>query len=169
LPSFEFSQPAWELEVLHSVAHVANLTGQHEAAIGRYQEALELHQKVGVAVNKGSWLGTIADASPGLGRYQQAAETLSAALPMFRGHFMRRYQALCLLKLGYAHQAMGDYREAIINVAESLSIFRELRLAHYEERALRTIDACRGQLQSKGTPASALVARLDHNAKSTSR
>ena len=60
---------------------------------------------------------------------------------------MRRHQALCLLKLGYAYQAMGDYRQAIADMEESLSIFRELRLTHYEERVLQTIETCRQQLR----------------------
>jgi DNA-binding SARP family transcriptional activator len=154
----EFDQPAWELEVMHSVAHVANLTGRHQEAINLCHEAHDLHE--GIGVNHGnstwlsaSWLGVMADAHQGLGRYREAAEALSMAFPIFRDHFMRRMQALCLLKLGYAYQAMGDYEQAITSARESLTIFRELRLAHYEKQALQTISDCEQQLPTTDTPA----------------
>jgi tetratricopeptide (TPR) repeat protein len=69
------------------------------------------------------------------------------ALPLFRDTFQHRHQALCLLKLSYAYQAMGDYEQAIASLEESLPIFRELQLTHYEQQALQTIKSCRRQLQ----------------------
>jgi tetratricopeptide (TPR) repeat protein len=144
----EFDQPAWELEVMHTVAHVANLTGRHQAAFDMCHEASELNRRLGVTVDKAGWLGILGDAHYGLGRCQEAAEALSAALPIFRDHFMSRHQGLCLLKLGYAHQAMGDYGQAISSAEESLPIFRELQLRHFEERALQVIASCRRGLAS---------------------
>lgn len=143
----ELGQPAWELEVMHTVAHVANLTGRHQAAIDMSSQALELRQKLGVTVDEADWLGIVGDAHQGLGRYTEAAETLSMALPLFRDTFQHRHQALCLLKLSYAYQAMGDYEQAIASLEESLPIFRELQLTHYEQQALQTIKSCRRQLQ----------------------
>jgi hypothetical protein len=34
---------------------------------------------------------------------------------------MRRQHALCLLKLGYAYQAMGDYHAAVDHLEESVT------------------------------------------------
>jgi tetratricopeptide (TPR) repeat protein len=148
----EFDQPAWELEVMHTVAHVANLTGRHQEAIDLSREALGLREKLGVGVENASWLGIVGDANHGLGRYREAAEALLKACPIFRDHFMRRHQALCLLKVGYAYLAMGDYQAALINMEESLPIFHELRLTQYEQRVVQTIDSCRLQLQASGDP-----------------
>jgi tetratricopeptide (TPR) repeat protein len=90
-----------------------------------------------------AWLGITGDAYQGLGRYRAAAESLNAALPIFRDRFMRRHHALCLLKLGYAYQAMGDYQTAISYLTESLGILDRLKLVTYAERARQAIDACR--------------------------
>lgn len=142
----ECGQPALELEVMHTVAHVNNLVGRHQAAADMCREADKLQQKLGAAVDRGGWLGIMADVHYGQGRYREAAETLLAALPFFQKNFMRRHQGLCLLRLSYAYQATSDYGQAIISAQESLLIFRELRLTHYEERALRTIDSCQRTL-----------------------
>lgn len=88
------------------------------------------------------WLGVIGDAYYNLGRYQEAAESLRSALPQFRDHFMLRHQGLCLLKMGYAHQAMGDYEIAIGYLTESLAIFDQLQLGHFAERARETLITC---------------------------
>jgi DNA-binding SARP family transcriptional activator/tetratricopeptide (TPR) repeat protein len=148
----EFDQPAWELEVMHSVAHVANLTGRHQEAINLCHEAHDLQGKFGVNFDEADWLGIMADAHHGLGRYREAAEALSMAFPIFRDQFMRRHQALCLLKLGYAYQAMGDYGQAITSARESLPIFRELRLAQYEKQVFQTIANCERRLKLTTLP-----------------
>jgi tetratricopeptide (TPR) repeat protein len=148
----EFGHPTWELEILHTAGHIANIVGHHQAAIDMSSQALELRQKLGMTFNEADWLGIVGDAHQGLGRYQEAAEAFSTALPIFRDNFQQRHQALCLLKLGCAYQAMGDYRRAIASAEESLPIFRELQLTHYEQQALQTIKNC--QRQQPTTPAS---------------
>jgi tetratricopeptide (TPR) repeat protein len=139
----EFGEPAWEIEMLHSTAHIYNLAGRHEAAIRTCREGLEVSQGIGISVGQYEWQGLLADAYQGLGRFQDAADTLAKAIPGFRDHFMRRHHALALLKLGYAHQAMGKFTEAIGYLEEALPIFGDLRLTHYEERVEETISNCR--------------------------
>ncbi len=147
----DLGQPAWELEIMRTVAHVAGLTGRHEASIEMCDQAQEYRQKLGVTFGEESWLLLRADADQGLGRYHEAAEALSTALPIFRDRLMGRHQALCLLKLGYAYQAMCDYEQAIASLEESLPIFRELRLPHLEQRALRTLESCQQQQSMAST------------------
>jgi tetratricopeptide (TPR) repeat protein len=137
---------------MHSVAHVANLTGRHQQAIDLCHEAFEKQRRFGVNFDQADLLGVMADAHHGLGRYREAAEALSMALPIFRDHFMRRHHALCLLKLGYAYQAMGDYGQAITSAQESLPIFRELRLAQYEKQVFQTIANCERGLKLTTLP-----------------
>jgi DNA-binding SARP family transcriptional activator/transcriptional regulator with XRE-family HTH domain len=145
----DLGQPAWEYEILHTVGHVANLTGRPHAAIDTYHQALEFRKKLGVTLDEGSWLGIRGDAEQGLGRYDQAAQAYLTALPIFRRQFMGRHQALCLLKLSDCYRAMGQLSQAMDSAEESLPIFRELRLAHYADRATRTIGECERALPAK--------------------
>lgn len=115
------------------------MTGRHEAAIDMSHAARRFRQKLDTGFNEADWLGIAGDAYQGLGRYTEAAEAYSKALPIFRELFMSRHQARCLLKLGHTHQAIGNYVQAVTFTRESLSIFRELRLVHYERQALREI------------------------------
>jgi DNA-binding SARP family transcriptional activator len=139
----EFGERSWEMEILHSTAHVYNVAGQHEAAIRICQEGMDISRELGVSVGQFEWQGVLADAYHGLGRYQDAADILAKAIPGFRDHFMRRHHALALLKLGYAHQAMSKFTQAIGFLEQSLPMFRDLRLPHYEERVHQTVLDCR--------------------------
>jgi hypothetical protein len=115
-------------------SHVNNLTGRHQAAADICREADKLQQKLGPQSTEATGVGVMADAHYGQRRYQEAAETLLADLPFSQENFMRRHQGLCLLRFSYADQAMSDCEQAVISTQESLLIFRELRLTHYEER-----------------------------------
>jgi transcriptional regulator with XRE-family HTH domain/tetratricopeptide (TPR) repeat protein len=135
-----------EHEILHSVANVYNLVGRHADALHLGQDGLALGRDLGVQ-ELADWLGLLGDAYHGLGRYSEAAESLRSALPFYRDRFMRRHHALCLLKMGYAYQAMDDCRAAISHLRDSLDIFEQLQLAHYTERARNALTACQtGQL-----------------------
>jgi tetratricopeptide (TPR) repeat protein len=132
---------AVEYEVLHTVAHVYNLAGRHEDALRLSQQGIDTARHLGVQTAIGEWLGIRAGAYRGLGRYREAAESLTAALPIFRGHFMRRHQGLCLLKMGHTYQAMGDHQTAVRYLTESITIFSRLELNYYAERAREAINA----------------------------
>ncbi len=127
--------------MLHTVAHVYNLTGRHEGALHLCEDGLGLARDLGVRVATADWLGITGDPYYGLGRYHEAAESLRSALPIYRDHFMHRHHALCLLKMGYAYQAVGDYQAAIPHLDESLGIFDKLQLGHFAERARGALDA----------------------------
>ena len=137
----ELGQPSFEQEVLHTVAAVYTLAGRYTDALRLCQEGLGLARDLGVQPAIADWLGMFGDVYHGLGRYGEAAESLRSALPIYRDHFMRRHHGLCLLKMGYAHQAMGDHLAAIRCLQESLDIFSQLQLAHYARRARDTLDA----------------------------
>ena len=169
----ELGEPVFVQETLHTVAHVYNLAGRNEDALRVCQDGLRIVRDVRIARDVGvqpavaDWLGVSSDAYYGLGRYHEAAESLRSALPIFRDHFMRRHHGLCLLKNGYAHQAMGDYRAAIGHVMESLGIFDELHLAHYAERARAALIACQSR---QGAPPTQLPEpRRDSSLSAASR
>jgi tetratricopeptide (TPR) repeat protein len=135
-------EPAFEQEILHTVAHVYNRAGLYEDALRLCQDGVAMARSLGVQTAMAEWLGVIGDAHYGLGRYHEAVESLRTALPTYRNHFMHRHHGLCLLKMGYAYQATGDYQAAIGHLSESLGIFGQLRLDHYTERARQALGTC---------------------------
>jgi tetratricopeptide (TPR) repeat protein len=105
-----------------------------------------------------------------LGRYHEAIETLSRVVSISERSHMRRYQALCLLKLGYTHQAMGDYEAAVRYIEKSLPIFAELRLPHYVERAREALESCRnGKFSDFTKPPAAVVSHSKKRATGSVR
>jgi tetratricopeptide (TPR) repeat protein len=136
----ELSEAALEFEVLHALAHAYNLSGRHEDALRLSQLGMDMARHLGAQAAIAGWLGIRADAHRGLGRYREAAESLTAALPIFGGHFMRRHQGLCLLRMGHTYQAMGDHQTAARYLTESMTIFSQLQLDHYTERAREALN-----------------------------
>jgi tetratricopeptide (TPR) repeat protein/DNA-binding XRE family transcriptional regulator len=131
----ELGEPALELEILHTAAHVCNLAGLHDAALRHCEVGTPLAQRLGLQVNVAALSGIRGDSHHSLGRYREAVEAFRSALPMFRDHFLHRHHALCLLKLGYAYQALGDREAAARHPQESVEIFDRLWLDHYTTRA----------------------------------
>jgi tetratricopeptide (TPR) repeat protein/DNA-binding XRE family transcriptional regulator len=164
----QLGEPLFEQEILHSVAHVYNRADRYEDSLHLCQEGQTLAQSLPTQVATADWLGMSGDAYYGLGRYHESIEALRAALPVFRDSFMRRHHALCLLKLGYAYQAIGDYSAAIDHLEESLSIFGQLQLYHFADRARETLDAClSSQRSSPGPRQGAREARGRHVVEQT--
>jgi tetratricopeptide (TPR) repeat protein len=120
---------------------VYHLVGRHDDALRLCQDGLDLARDLGIKVATAEWLGIRGDAYRGFGRYREAAQSLSTALPIFRDHFVRRHQGLCLLNLGYAYQAMGDHQTAAAYLSESMAIFGHLGLGHYTERAREALNS----------------------------
>ena len=147
----DIGEPVLEHEALHTLAHVYNLAGRHQDALRFCQEGLSMARNLGLQTANAEWLGLRGDAYHGLGRYREAAEALGTAAPIFRDHFVRRHHGLCLLKLGYACQAMGDHQAAIAHLSESLDIFGQLRLDHYAERARQALIDCHDSQPATGT------------------
>jgi tetratricopeptide (TPR) repeat protein len=118
------------------------LVGRCDRAVELCARLRELNRKIGDVRGEALSLGVLGDAYHGLGRYGDAVDAFSEALPVFRDHFIRRHYGLCLLKLGLAQEALGNYREAAQCLTESLPAFRELRLPVHEQRALRILRDC---------------------------
>lgn len=162
--------PACERELLHTVASVYNWTQRHDAALGLCQRGLALDGSLGYPAGAGPWLGVLGEAYHHLGRHREAIETLSRALSISQRSHMRRHQALCLLKLGYTYQAMGDYEAATRYIEKSVPIFAELRLPHYVERAREALESCRnGKFSDFTKPPAAVVSHSQESATGSVR
>lgn len=148
----QLGQPVNQLEIQHSVAHVYNLIGQPQAALPLCIEGLRLAREIGVLTSEADWLGILGDTYLCLGRYREARDFLSMAVPIFREHFMGRFHALALLKLGYAYQGMEDFIAAVHSIQDSLVIFAELGLGHYAQRARDAIASCQNRQRPVAHP-----------------
>lgn len=118
---------AYERTAIQTLAYVCTLVGEHERAIGLCMRAEALSRKLGDARGAALSQGVLADAYRGLGRAEDAAKCLRRVLPVFADHHARRFQALCLMKLGLVYEEMGS-AEAVPFLEESLTIFDELGL-----------------------------------------
>jgi transcriptional regulator with XRE-family HTH domain/tetratricopeptide (TPR) repeat protein len=139
----QLGQPAYEFQALHTLTHLYNVAGRHQDALLMCAEGVDRAPDLGGPTAVAEWLGVRGDAFRGLGRHSEAAESLLGALPIFRDHFMRRHHALCLLKLGYTYQAMGEHRAAARHLQDSMDIFGRLNLAYFTDRAREALLACR--------------------------
>jgi tetratricopeptide (TPR) repeat protein len=141
----ELGVPSYENAALHSLALTYTLTGWHDRAVAVCLQRIELSKSLGDIRGVAVSLGILGDAYQGLGRYQESASSLLRALPIFRDYHADRHHAVCLLKLGYACEAMGS-PEAIDYLEESMQIFRRLRLPCKAEEAQRALDQCRAAI-----------------------
>jgi tetratricopeptide (TPR) repeat protein len=130
-----------ESVALHNLSFVCTMAGQCERALELVLRQQELCHKIGDVRMKGLSLGVRGDAYHGLGRYEDAVTAFLQALSIFRNHSIRRHHAICLVKLGYAYQAMGSHQLAVQYLEESLPMLRQLGLPSYERRVIRTLQA----------------------------
>jgi tetratricopeptide (TPR) repeat protein len=140
----ELHEPVYELDILRMLAHVNNLAGRHGIARDLCREGIGLSSRLGYTAGDAYFLGSLGDACHGLGRYQEAIEAYSRALPVFREHAIRRHQALCLLKMAESCQALGLHDRALPFLEECLPVFGELRLPLFGQRARRAIGESSG-------------------------
>jgi tetratricopeptide (TPR) repeat protein len=128
---------------LHTLAYGCSRAGRYQEAIYLSLRRLELCRKVGDLPGQALAMGMLGDAYYGLGRYQDAMTAFEQALPVFRDHFIRRFQAVCLFKLGCVHAATNNPGQAERFLRDSLPIFRELRLPIYEDKVHEALQALR--------------------------
>jgi DNA-binding SARP family transcriptional activator/tetratricopeptide (TPR) repeat protein len=124
-----------ELDTLRMLAHVNTFTGRHPAAERIARQGIELAQERNYVADHAYFLGTLGDACHGLGRYQDAIDAFSRALPTFRQHGLRRHEALCLLKMAESHLALGNDRQARTCLEQCQPMFTELQMPAYVHRA----------------------------------
>jgi transcriptional regulator with XRE-family HTH domain/tetratricopeptide (TPR) repeat protein len=137
---------SYELEALLNLAYTYTLTGRFEAAVTASNRAIGMSRILGDICAEGLAHGHLGDAHYGLGHYRQATANLHHALPVFRDNSARHFQAICLLKLGYAYEAMSS-PEATDYLEESLQIFRLLRLTNKADRAQQALNRCKRNIQ----------------------
>jgi DNA-binding SARP family transcriptional activator/tetratricopeptide (TPR) repeat protein len=133
----------YELVALYNLAYACTLVGRYERAICLYTRTIELSRGLGDPRLEAQAYAMLGDAYSGLGQHGLAVHSLLRALPILQDHQAHRHAALCLLKLGFAHESLQCYPEAISYLTESVLIFHQLSLPHKAEEAEQTLDRCR--------------------------
>jgi tetratricopeptide (TPR) repeat protein len=139
----ELGEDSFRQYALHDLAHSCIKAGRYHEAIDLSLRRFELCRQVGDLRGEALSMCVLGDAYHGLGRFEDAVAAFEQALPVFRDHFIRRFHAVCLFKLGCAHAAMGNPMQANRSLRESLPIFGELRLPAYEESVREALRALR--------------------------
>jgi tetratricopeptide (TPR) repeat protein len=132
---------ACEVVALLNLTATYTLAGSQQNAISTGLRAMTLSRELGDVPSEALASGMLGDAYRELGRYPEAVEYLLRALPVLQAHSSRRFHAVCLLKLGYAYQAMGSL-EAVGFLKESQRIFTELQLPHLVDRVGQALERC---------------------------
>jgi tetratricopeptide (TPR) repeat protein len=132
-----------ELAALHTLAHTYWLTGRSDQATWACLQAIQLSRRSGDTFGEAMALGYLSDAYRELGWYEESAGCLLRALPVFAKTSRRRFQALCLLKLGYSYAAMRCMPEAIAHIEGSIIIFRQLQVPAKVDEAQAALERCR--------------------------
>jgi DNA-binding SARP family transcriptional activator/tetratricopeptide (TPR) repeat protein len=133
--------PTCEVEALIDITRVYTIVKRPLNALVTGQRALELCNELGDTSSAAGVSAILGDAYRALGRYQDAVDYLSRAVATYQGYQRHRLHAACLLKLGYAYEAMGS-AEAFGCLERSLRIFTELQLPHKAAEAKQALERC---------------------------
>jgi tetratricopeptide (TPR) repeat protein len=140
----EQGQLAWEFYAITTLAFALCKAGRHDSAEHCCERGIEVSNRLGLfATGQAYLLGLLGDAYMGQGRYAEGAESYALAMAEFKESGERRGQALCLLKLGKAHLALGDPGRATDILKQCFPMFGELGLPAYEDAAIKALDECR--------------------------
>jgi CHAT domain-containing protein/uncharacterized protein HemY len=101
-------------------------TGQFEAALQSWQQALKIYREIKDRQGEGAALGSVGVAYRNLGYYPQAIDYFKKSLAIAREINDRKAEGDSLGNLGIAYNAMGYYPQAIDYYKQSLAIAREI-------------------------------------------
>ena len=96
--------------------HLLAKLGREEDALQRYLRAVELNPLDGVA------LGRLGDHYGRVGRYKEAREFLQRAIDQTQPHWPAGFTSILHVRLGQAHQQLGDPTAARQAFEQALAI-----------------------------------------------
>jgi tetratricopeptide (TPR) repeat protein len=140
----EQGELAWEYYAISSVAHASSLAERFECSEHWCHQGIEVSRRLGLFVSGRAYmLGMLGDARAGQGRYAEALEAYCQAMTVFKENGELRGQAVCLLKLGRAHIALGQPRQATEFLQQCFPMFGELGLPAHEDETIKALEECR--------------------------
>ncbi|MEG4307995.1 MULTISPECIES: tetratricopeptide repeat protein [unclassified Microcoleus] len=102
-------------------------TGQFQAALNFWQQALPIYRALKNRQGEGWALGNLGMAHQSLGNYAKAIEYAQQHLAITREIKDRQTEGLALADLGRAYQSLGNYAKTIEYSQQSLAIAREIK------------------------------------------
>lgn len=91
---------------------------------------------------EGYFFDMLGDSHSVLGRHSEAIEAYRHAVADLHAQETEHAYVHCLLKIAICYRALGKKSHAVRYLQACLPLIRELRLAGYEETALRELAAC---------------------------
>jgi len=110
---------------LSQLGHLEWLTGNYDEAKSLQQKSLAIGREIGAWLMIAS-LGALNHIARTQGEYAEAEKLCHEGIALCREHNDRRGEMFCLISLGWAANARGDYTEAKQWLRESLAIHKEL-------------------------------------------
>ena len=111
-------------------------TGDCEAALKSWQQALTLYQEIGNRGGEAKLLTNLGKAYESLGRYDEAINSLRKSLAIAQEIKDRREEGESLINLGVVYRSLGKYAKAIEYHEQGLVITREISDRRGEGSAL---------------------------------
>src|SRR5215470_16340921 len=108
-------------------------------SIEKYQEALELYQRVGARKGEAETLYNIGEVYYLLGEKQKALEKFNEALPIRRAVGDHKGEADTLNNIGFLYRSQGEMQKALDNYDEALPICRAIGDRQGEAQILNNI------------------------------
>jgi tetratricopeptide (TPR) repeat protein len=124
-----------EYRFIAALADALLLSGDASSAVRQARAAIESATKARYPWGVAYSTLILTDGYRALGRHQETVEALSTVLPVFDRFHSRSGRARTLFRLGQAHQELGHAHDATRHLTESLTIFQELQLDTWQERA----------------------------------
>jgi CHAT domain-containing protein len=114
-------------------------TGQFEAALQSWQQALAIYREIKDRKGEGDALGNLGIAYKNLGDYAKAMDYHQQDLAIQREIKDRQGEGVALNNLGNAYYSLGDYTKAIDYYQQSLAIKQEIKDRQGEGNSLSNL------------------------------
>ncbi len=128
-----------EANVLQAIGDVQQFRKEIDAALESYGQALALFRQVGDRLGEANVYMAMGDMSLGQENWVQAILEYERALPLYTLTGARLGQANTLVDLGRAYFQQGRMDDGIACERKAAAIYRSIRLAYWEQEALRRL------------------------------
>lgn len=134
---------SYELAALYTLSFACTRAGLYQRAVNVCLRQIALSQDLGDLRMEAMARAVLGDAHQGLGHLNEAIDSWLSASRVFRAHHAYRHYAICLLRLGTAYGEMGNSRDALACLEESLPIFERLQVPYLVEQAQDALERLR--------------------------
>jgi len=128
-----------EAQCLHRLGEAHLMLNANEAAVERYEAALELYRTIGNRLGEANCLLSLGDVKGMLSEYGAAVENYEAALALYRTIGNRLGEANCLQSLGDVQRMQAEFGAAVERYEAALELYRTIGDRLGEANCLRSL------------------------------